>query len=390
MKVFWRITGKALILVLVVIVFGGAAFCLNASRESNPDYAMDQYLSLLVEGNTRRAYQLLDQSENTQMSREEYEDAVLESRYVLNDSFEAEETASRNGTNGEEYVDFHVSFMDTSGTVTKEQDFTVKKQADARLGLFDEWKVLSSHCMITDLRITVPAGSSLYLDGEQAGVSWLVTDGVSSSESCYEIPSLFPGQVELAVRHPALEPVNMNLDPSEGDQDYCALMGWKQSAKDAAYELAVTALKQFYLAAGTKDMDELDEVFSDCLSDVAKLARKQSREFYPSQTEFASVGIYAFDLSQGDPVFTDEASGAIDMDLSLSFKYVLREDVEVSEDSEGSEETEVSEEAEEESEEEAETTREVLFGNAEADFVLSFYDGGWHVSSMELAVIPED
>ncbi len=389
MKVFWRVTGKTLILVLIVLVFGGAAYCMHGSRESSPQYAIDQYLSLLVDGNTNRAFQLLDQSENTQMSQEEYEDAVRESKYVLNDSFDAEELARRSGTNGEEYVDYHVSFTDASGAVAQEQDFTVKKQANARLGIFDRWKVLSSHCMISDLRITVPTGSTLYLDGEQAGVSWLVTDGVPASKSCYQIPSLFPGEVELAVRHPVLEAVNMNLDPSDGDQDYSELMGWKQSAKDACFELAVTALKQLYLAAGTQDMDQLDEVFADCLDDASAIAGEQAREFYPDHSEFSSVGIYAFDISQGDPVFTDEGNGAISMDLDLSYQYVLREDVE--ETAEG-EETEEAEETEEESEaeQEAGTSREVWFGDAEAKFVMSWYGSDWHVSSVELSVIPED
>ena len=62
------------------------------------------------------------------------------------------------------------------------------------MGLFDRWKVLSEHCMVKNFLLTVPDGSEVYLDAEQADASWLVTEDVPASCDRYQIPTLIPGK----------------------------------------------------------------------------------------------------------------------------------------------------------------------------------------------------
>ncbi|MCD7735419.1 MAG: hypothetical protein LUI07_00380 [Lachnospiraceae bacterium] len=378
MKVFRRILTKIVILALVLLLSGGAACIVHYYPQSSPESALNQYLTWLVENDIEKAFAQLDQSENTEMTQSEYEMAIQEGKYALYDSWQIEEVSARQGTGGESYVDYQVDFLDSDGTVQLEKDFTVKKQSDAVLGVLDQWKILAGHCMITNLRVTVPAGSAVYLDGEEAAVSWKVTDGVSMSKECYEIPSLLPGGITVAIRNPILESLNTTLDPSDGDVDYSDRMALKESAENACKELAVKALKEIYTASVKQDTDDLESVFEACLDEAASIVESQTEEFYREDAEFESVGIYDYESVFGSPVFTDESSGAIEVELSFAYHYIVREGVMVETGEIWADGTVVREQ---------QTVSDT--GEATAAFTMAYYDDDWHVTSIELPVIPQ-
>ncbi|MCD8396043.1 MAG: hypothetical protein LUD12_02460 [Lachnospiraceae bacterium] len=413
MKVFRRLMIKFIILVLVVVVFGGFSYLVHYYPQSVPESALEEYLSLLVASDTEKAYEQLDQSENTQMTLEEYETAVLSKKYVLCDSYQVEEISSRQGTNGDSYVDYHVEFLDTSGTVLVEEDFTVKKQAEEILGLMPQWKVLASHCMVTNLQVTVPAGSTVYLDGEEVGTSWLVEEDVSASKDCYEIPSLLAGTVNVVIRNPILESFEATLETADGDVDYCEQMTLRESAMSACEELAVVALKQIYKAAvlegvsaedtedaepdseSTEDTDALDEsgntekmedelatLFASCLDDVIEIVENQSEEFYREDTvshpEFKSVGIYDYEAEFEEPSYSDEESGAITTVMTFTYRYIVRNTERVETGEIWADGTNA-----------WEYQTVPYTGKATAEFSLSWYDEEWHIDSVTLPVIPD-
>ncbi|MCD7819792.1 MAG: hypothetical protein LUH07_12210 [Lachnospiraceae bacterium] len=383
MKVFRRIVIKLIIFVLVVAVFGGAAYVKHYYPQSSPESALNQYLTLLSENNTEKSYDLLDQSENTEMTLEEYETAIQTGKYALYDSWQIEETGTRQGTAGESYVDYHVEFLDVSETLQMECDFSVKKQSDVLLGLLNQWKVQGSHCLITDLRITVPGNAAVYLDSEEIDTSWKVTDDVAASKDCYEIPSLLPEKITVVIRHPILESISATLDPSDGDVDYSDQMTLKESARSACEELAVKALKQIYTAAAKENTDNLESVFGDCLEEAAEIAESQMEEFYQENAEFKSVGIYDFEADFEDPVYTDDINGAITTEMTFTYHYIVREDVIVESD-------EMQEDdAEGTTEEETQTQTVSASGEATASFTMAYYDEEWHIASVSLPVIPE-
>lgn len=385
MKVFRRILLKLIILIFVIVLFGGAAYVIHYLPLSSPQGTLEVYLALLAENDTEKAYEMLEQSEGTTLSQKEYETAVQAWRYALYESYQIEEISTRQGTNGESYADFHVEFLDSSDAVQLECDITLKEQSDAILGMLDQWNVLADHCLISGLRVTVPAGSTLYLDGEEADSAWIVadeTDKAGASKVCYEIPNLLPEEISVTVRNPILESLETTLDPKDGDVDYCDSMGWKESAESSCKELAVSALKQIYTSAVTGDTDNLEELFQECLEEVTAIVGSQSEEFYRENEvtypEFESVGIYDYEADFEDPVFASDEDGAITATMTFSYHYIVRNEERV-------ETGEIWADGEN-----AWELRTVSYtGEAVSEFVLSYYEDEWHIVSVELPVIPE-
>lgn len=378
MKVLKRILIKSLILLFVIALSAGGAAGLRGYRQSTAQYAMESYATYLIDNNTEKAFSLLDQSENDVLTSEEYVDALEAGKYSLYSSFHIKEEEKRLDNNGNEYIDYHVEFLDAAGEVQTEEDFTAKKQAKAVLGIFDKWKIMSDHCLIENFSLVVPNGAEVYLNNEQADDAWIVRDGVQMSYDCYQIPTMLPGKYSLVVRHPVLESVNATLDPADGSADYTASMGLKESAKDECRELGVKALKLLYTSAATEKTDDLKEVFTDCLNDAEKLAKKQAKQFHREETSFKQVAVSAFAAQFGDLVFTQEENGAITTEMTFSYHYVVREETA----------TDTGEYYEDGSSVQ-ETVTDETSGDATAKLTMSYYDEAWHIAAFEIPVIPE-
>ena len=173
MKVWKRILIKTVILAAVIAVGGGAAASYQAYRQSSAEYAVNHYLTLLIDNSQEKAYACLDQSEAEVMTVDVYEKALDAKKYSLYSSYDVTKEENRRDSNGNEYVDYHAQFKDAGGEVKAEEDFTVKKQSEQVYGLFDRWKVLSTHCMVKDFILTVPTGSEVYIGGQLAEESWM-------------------------------------------------------------------------------------------------------------------------------------------------------------------------------------------------------------------------
>lgn len=378
MKVLKRILIKILILLLVIGVSGGGAACYQANRQSTADYAMDHYLALLIDNSVDKAYGSLDQSEAQTLTKDEYEGALDAKKYSLYASYQMKEAEKRRDNNGNEYVDYDVTFQNAAGEEQASERFTVKKQSAQVLGLFDRWKVLSDHCMVKNFLLTVPAGSEVYLNAEQADASWLITEGVPASCDRYQIPTLIPGKLRLVIRHPALESVNGTLDATAGSADYTDKMPLKEDAKSACTELGVKLLKAVYVSAVKDQTNDPDKLLENCQKQAETLIKKQTESFQVEGADFKNVAISNFAAQFTDPVFTEEANGAITTEMTLSYHYVVRQDV-----------TTDTDELLEDGTYAQQTTTQEQSGDATAKLTMAYYEAGWHIEEMKLDVIPK-
>lgn len=377
MSVFKRIVIKVIIILLVICAAAGGAVGWQGSRQSTPEYAMQRYLSLLIDNNGAKAYELLDQSENTEISEQEYETALEARKYSLYSSCRTTELETRRDNNGSEYVDYRVEFLDAADEVQQEETLTVKKQSETTLGIFDKWKVLAGHCMVENFLLTVPAGSEVYINNEKADTSWLVTENVLPSCNCYQIPTLIPGKSSLVIRHPALESVNTTLDAFDASADYTAQMPLKESAQDECKELGVNALKQLYSSSATEKTDDLGELFGDCEDAAKAFVKKQAKLFHEDGTVFKNIAVSNFGVQFGDPVFTEEANGAITVEMTFSYHYAVHEDISVD-----------TEEYDEEGNPIQTTESDTQSGDTTAKLVLAWYEGAWHIASIDVPTVP--
>lgn len=378
MKVFKRILIKLIIFLLVVAAAGGGAAGWQAYRQSTSEYTIDKYLSHLIDNDSTKAYALLDQSEDGAITMSEYESVLTAKKYSLYAKYQADEVEKRRDNNGNEYTDFHVKFLNAGDEVQFEDDFVVKKQAAAVFGIFDKWKVLSGHCMVKNFQLTVPTGSQVYLDNELADTGWIVRDDVAPSFDCYRIPSLIPGKISLVVRHPALESVNTTLDVLAGNADYSDKMALKKAAQDECMETGVKALKQLYASAAKEKTDELEDLFGACLDAAEKFVTDQGGEFHKDTSVFKNAAISEFAVQFGDLVFSEEENGAIKTEMALSYHYAVHEDV-----------TSDTEEVDEEGNPIQQTETDSSSGDNTAKFEMAFYDGAWHIETLDIPVIPQ-
>ena len=116
MTVFKRVIIKVIILLVVIGAAGGGTSAFIASRQSTPEYTMDQYLGYLIENDSERAYGLLDQSEDVTLTQEQYAEALTAKSYSLYSSYTMTEQETRRDENGNEYTDYQVEFEDAGGT----------------------------------------------------------------------------------------------------------------------------------------------------------------------------------------------------------------------------------------------------------------------------------
>ncbi len=378
MKAWKRVLIKSLILIAVILVFGGAAAFWQAGRQSTAEYAVSRYLSLILDNEAEKAYAVLDQSENQEMTLAEYSGALEAKKYTLYSSFEAEAGEKRRDSSGQEYLDFHVKYLDAAGEVQAEEDLTAKKQSEAVLGVFDRWAVLAGHCMVKNFTLTVPAGSEVYLNGEQADASWIQADESPASQDHYVIPELVPGKISLVVRHPALESVNTTLDAISGSADYTGQMALKESAQSECTELAVKLLKVVYSSAAAEEISDPDGLLADCQKAAEQLIDQQEEQFHTDGAEFRNAAVSDFAPQFGEITYEEDENGSISTEMTLSYRYVVREDV-----------TTDTEEYQEDGTPVQQTDTVSHSGTATAKITMSFYDGDWHVTGLDMQTIPE-
>lgn len=376
MKVWQRVIIKVFIFLLVVAAAGGGIAGWRAYQQSTPEYAMNRYLTLLIEDSGDKAYSLLDQSEEAFLSSGEYASVLEAKKYGLYSSYKVEELETRRDSDGHEYMDFRAEFMDADDAVQATEEFIVKKQSEAAFGIFDKWKVMSGHCMVKNFLLTVPAESEVYLNGEKADSAWITQDGVSPSRDCYQIPSLLPGTASLVIRHPALESVNTTLDTTAGNADFSDKMPLKEAAKSECLETGINALKQPYAGAVTEKTKNLDELLEGCMEEAKKFVKDQGAQFNQEGSVFKNAAISEFKTEFGDLVFSDEENGMITTEMTLTYHYAVQEDV-----------TTDTEEYDEEGNPVQETNTNSDSGDNTAKFTMAFYDGGWHITAMEIPKI---
>ena len=379
MKVWKRILIKTVILAAVIAAGGGAAASYQAYRQSSAQYAVDHYLTLLIDNSQSKAYACLDQSEAEAMTVDTYEKALDAKKYSLYSSYEVTQSEKRRDNSGNEYVDYHAQFKNAAGEIKAEEDFTVKKQTEQIYGMFDQWKVLSTHCMVKDFILTVPTGAEVYIGGQLADSSWIDREAAKKSCDSYDIPTLIPGSTSLVIRHPELESVNGTLDTEAGSADYTDKMALKESAQSECKELGVKFLKAVYTSAVKEKTEDSEKVLADVSKEAETLIKNQEPGFHPEDAAFHSVGISNFVAQFGDPVFADDANGAIQTEMTFSYHYAIQEDVTVD-----------TEELQEDGTPVQRTETVSTVGDATAKLTMSYYSDAWHITAFEIPVIPEE
>ena len=160
MKVWKRVLIKSVIFLLIVAVAGGGAASFRAYRQSTPEYAADKYMTCLIENDAKKAYVLLDQSED-KLTQKEYEAALKAKKYSLYSSFKMDEQEKRRDNEGNEFIDYRVKFLDAAGETKAEEEFTVRRQSSMIISCLQYGMIVLERPPVETIVQASPSSSSI-------------------------------------------------------------------------------------------------------------------------------------------------------------------------------------------------------------------------------------
>ena len=406
MKVVGRILAKLIILAIVIGLCAGGAAVWRGYHQATPEYTINRYLTYLTDGNTDRSFAFLDETGVLRLSREAFDQVTEAQKYelysgiVLNpESVNTAETeteaesepetgtaAAQNAQTGADDVTpkteadgsvvYTVAYTDASGAVRHTDDITVRKMADKKYGLFDNWKIDPEHTMVHDLSITVPAGSTLTVQSEEADGQWLTQDE-DPAKDIYVIPVIMPETVQVTVRHPVLDSVNTSLDPTAGPVDFTDRMPMKDDAKDSAKELGVAVVKNLLTAAVKEDDTMLNIYLDACKEEAEQFIEEESAYLHEEGKNFLSIAASSFAEQFGDMSFNE--NGEVELPMSFSYRYTIRTDVETESwlyfNDDGTPQTV--------------TETQTQTGVSTAEMTLTWKEDGWTLTRLDIPITKE-
>lgn len=328
MRVFRRILVKILIFLLVVVGAGWGGIVLKESQRANSQYALEQYAGHLIANEMEKAYEYLDLNLEDTLSYSAFTKSAKAKKYGLYAGFHLEKQEARLDEKGNEFQDYKITYVNSDDEVQAEEIITVKKQKKKKYYFFDQWKVLSDHCMVKDFIFSVPAGAEVILDGRKAESAWLVEAEEAASKDVYCVPEILPGKIEIKVSHPIMETLEMEIDTTKDSVDLCKEMQLSEAGKASAIESSVRALKAFYLAvvkgqeAETEEDKVLEETFALCLEDAKNLVEQQ-RDALSAKADvgkiFKSLAVSEYNPRYGELTFQED--GKIQLELSMGYHF---------------------------------------------------------------------
>lgn len=376
MKVWKRILIKLIILLAVVLISGGGAAFYQAYRQSSAEDAMERYLACLIDNDQKMAYDFLDQSEDGELSREQYQEALSAKKYSLYASYELKEVNERRDSQGREYVDYQVTFLNLDGEKKAEETLTAKKQKDAVYGIFEHWKVLSNHCLVKEFYLTAAADSEVYLNGQLADSSMIRNEDGENAKDTYLFENMIPGSYEAVIRHPVLEAIEAEVNTESERVDYTEQVQWKPSAKAACEELGIQYLKALYTSAVKEKKQDSESVMKYAEKMSEKLITQQAEKFHADGITFKSAAISGFQAEFSAPEFS-EKENELKTEMTLRYHYVVKQDVERETDETDEEGTPILEK---------ETV--TATGDAQAAMTIVYQDGTWKITAVKMDLIP--
>ncbi|MDD2957997.1 MAG: hypothetical protein PHR92_05645 [Lachnospiraceae bacterium] len=383
MKVWKRVLIKVLIFLLIVGIAGFGGIAYKESGQSGSDDILSYYAEKLIANEQNRAYACLDNSRDVALTEEEFTKAAEAKKYSMYASYKIEKLQNRQDEDGTEYDDYKLTFLNSAEEVQAEETVSVVKEKEKRFFFFDDWRVLPDHCMVQDYTITVPAGSTLYLNGKPADASWIVADAAGEQ---YRVPSILPGSISILVQNPALEDLSEDADTTAGNIDLCSKMKLNEGSKAACLEIGVKTLKDLYSASVKGDSSKLSaDLYSGCRKAAETFVNSQKNTLSQqedSTSQFVSIAVSGFNPRYAEPVYGTAEKGGIQMELSLTYHYL------------GKFQTTVWEETGEYDENgdpiTTETTQDSSqSGDATAKLTMSYQDGTWKLTEMEVPEIFE-
>ena len=151
------------------------------------------------------------------------------------DAYSEYEDTYNEATGAENATSVVVEYYTSSGTQTA---YVTMEKAGKKWLFFDDWKVSADSTYGTDIELTVPAGSTVLLNGAAPSGAAVTND--DGTEDVYTIPALFYGTYQLEISQEDMEPYTEAVEYDGYENLY---YGDLKLVPDA--DLTVSLTKQF-------------------------------------------------------------------------------------------------------------------------------------------------
>jgi len=295
------------IIIAAVVCVLLIAFIATGSILSNPERVVKKFFSSTMAGEWDKAFKYVDLPEGEFITKDLFEKALEDEETSDITNFEVTE---------EEYSDsdisktYYITYYEAGSSKSTTYVDVVKS---GKFMLFwDNYKVSADDLVTKNLRITVNAGSKLYLDDIEVGDKYVEEDTDSNSTTkTYKIDYVFMGDHKVKATHDVYEDVEKERSFTYKSDDTISLMGSTQ-VKDSIVKERQTAAENdmktiFAAAIANKDFNTIKDL---CVSDSSYQNKiKSAYESFLSKTYNSGYGITKVDYTS---ISTDASSGTKD------------------------------------------------------------------------------
>ena len=270
---FWQTMKLALFLVLLASIGAGYAVI---EKKSDPAAAANQYLSGYVSGRADLIYDVINYGDNNLMTVE-----TLQSVLQEDENF-GKVTATELGDY--EKVDggvvYQVPYEDPETGEEKHLEIRLINENTSFFNPIKKWKVDFSDRIVHTVKILVPEGCTLYVDGRE-GISTKKETVGETNAVAYYANAIYKGMHHLTIGSPYTEQVTEDVEITRNDTvlEY-------QEEKIVPRQDAVAALQEFHnetlsqmykTASDFRPVKEVTPLFPAALKDKVSKAYQDMR-----------------------------------------------------------------------------------------------------------------
>ncbi|MCI1965532.1 MAG: zinc-ribbon domain-containing protein [Oscillospiraceae bacterium] len=263
---------KIILAAIVVFIVACTVLYNIAKQMSSPRNVAQTYFGTIQNHNWEKAYSLLDIKESDFLNKANFVKMMKESvemNKIVNYRILDEKTQKASKADGKSNQKkgslsaggltkaVKVQYIVQGETEPQTVSMILIKHPQRKFFLFDTWKVSSEEYITSEAEITVPDGTTVYLDGvkipdsaKMEDDSWDDWDEQANQPVCYLVKNIFTGTHALKVTSPYTDDYTENVTAEDGYMSTeVDKLKVKKSVSDQVSQQAQQTIQDIYKAA---------------------------------------------------------------------------------------------------------------------------------------------
>lgn len=263
--------GVALFLIVAVAVLYNVGL-----QMFSPESTAKNFFETIRAKDWNNAYSYLNVTESEFINKANFVKVMGKSSTpkIINYSVYQDKTNSKNEDAGSLAKTVTVQYTTQDNSSPQQMEIKLIKQPQKAFLFFNTWKVASTDYISDDLSISIPQGSTAFLDNtkitDKYKVAMVPADSSSNSADSanqlvtYDLPRIFIGNYTLKVTSPYTDDFSKNISVDTGNNsENIDSLKLKQSVLDDVSKKPEQILRDIYSAAlAGKDVDSIKKYFA--------------------------------------------------------------------------------------------------------------------------------